>query len=337
MTDKTIPLLTAATEIDGNTLFIIDSGTQTFKCEADVIALFMRESLLPAGMISDFAGAEANVPSGWLICGGQDVSRTTYARLFLAIGTTYGTGDGSSTFTLPDCRGRVRAGKDNMGGTAANRITNAVAGFIGTVLGAFGGDQTTTPAGNIGGSQSIAHTHNIFHHHTMAHTHNMAHVHIWAAQTGATFPDWYCKSSQDPSRTSFSSSTDDKILNSAASTANTGSSLVVSTAQRIAGGAAQLYTTGVLGSASGSGTSANTDAASTSTTSSPSDYGDSGGMSTAATVNGSNFTFTGTASRNHEPVHPRNRHRDFQVTAEHVRRFFPVEQSNGGSRRDDRF
>ena len=46
-----------------------------------------------------------------------------YDRLFDAIGTTYGAGDGSTTFRLPDCRGRVTAGKDNMGGTSANRMS----------------------------------------------------------------------------------------------------------------------------------------------------------------------------------------------------------------------
>jgi microcystin-dependent protein len=64
---------------------------------------------LPSGMIVDFAGASA--PSGWLICDGSAVSRTTYSALFTAISTTYGAGDGSTTFNLPDFRGRVSVGK----------------------------------------------------------------------------------------------------------------------------------------------------------------------------------------------------------------------------------
>lgn len=72
------------------------------------------------GTVLDFAGAVA--PAGWLLCDGSSVSRTTYANLFAVIGTTHGSGDGSTTFSLPDGRGRVAAGKDNMGGTSAGRL-----------------------------------------------------------------------------------------------------------------------------------------------------------------------------------------------------------------------
>jgi microcystin-dependent protein len=103
------------------------------------------------GTILDFAGAAA--PTGWLLCYGQAVSRTTYAPLFAAIGTTYGAGDGSTTFNLPDCRGRVHAGKDNMGGTAASRLTNSGTGnpgVDGSTLGATGGvDRVGLAAANL--------------------------------------------------------------------------------------------------------------------------------------------------------------------------------------------
>jgi microcystin-dependent protein len=92
------------------------------------------------GVVMDYAGSTA--PDGWLMCYGQSISRTTYYRLFAAIGVTYGAGDGSTTFNLPDCRGRVTAGKDNMGGTAAGRLTNSGAGnpgIDGAALGANGG------------------------------------------------------------------------------------------------------------------------------------------------------------------------------------------------------
>lgn len=62
----------------------------------------------PVGSISLFAGTTA--PTGWLICDGSAVSRTTYANLFSVIGTTYGTGDGSTTFNIPDLQGRVPVG-----------------------------------------------------------------------------------------------------------------------------------------------------------------------------------------------------------------------------------
>jgi len=65
---------------------------------------------LIAGVISIFGGTVA--PSGWMICDGAAVSRTTYAELFAAIGTTYGTGNGTSTFNIPDFRGRVPTGFD---------------------------------------------------------------------------------------------------------------------------------------------------------------------------------------------------------------------------------
>jgi microcystin-dependent protein len=76
-----------------------------------------------------------------LLCFGQAVSRTTYSALFTIVSTTYGAGDGSTTFNLPDLRGRTVAGLDNMGGTAASRLTNAISGLTGTTLGAVGGDQ----------------------------------------------------------------------------------------------------------------------------------------------------------------------------------------------------
>ena len=59
----------------------------------------------PVGMISPFGGSTA--PDGWLVCDGSAVSRTDYADLFAVVGTTYGAGDGSTTFNLPDCNGRV--------------------------------------------------------------------------------------------------------------------------------------------------------------------------------------------------------------------------------------
>ena len=63
------------------------------------------------------------------------------SSLFSAIGSTYGSGDGSTTFNVPDFRGRIAAGQDNMGGSAASRLTTAVSGVDGTTVGASGGDQ----------------------------------------------------------------------------------------------------------------------------------------------------------------------------------------------------
>lgn len=96
-------------------------------------------TMTPSGVIVPFAGS--NAPSGWLLCAGQAVSRTQYAGLFLTISTTYGVGDGSTTFNLPDLRGRTIAGLDNMGGSAASRLTAGVSGINATTLGAVGGDE----------------------------------------------------------------------------------------------------------------------------------------------------------------------------------------------------
>ena len=107
-----------------------------------------------SGMVMPFAGLTA--PSGWLMTYGQEVSRVTYADLYTAIGTTYGVGDGSTTFTLPDLRGRVVAGQDDMGGTSANRLTSALNG---DTLGATGGAEDVTLTAAQSGLP--AHTHSI--------------------------------------------------------------------------------------------------------------------------------------------------------------------------------
>lgn len=110
---------------------------------------------MPPGAVMPYAGATA--PSGWLLAFGQNVSRSTYATLFGIVGTTYGAGDGSTTFGLPDLRGRVIAGQDDMGGTSANRLTNQTGGLDGDTLGATGGAETHT----LTEAQMPAHTHSI--------------------------------------------------------------------------------------------------------------------------------------------------------------------------------
>jgi microcystin-dependent protein len=99
-------------------------------------------AVTPAGIVSPFAGTTA--PSGWLLCDGQLASRTIYSGLYAAIGDTYGAGDGSTTFNVPDLRGRVIAGQDDMGGTSANRLTGQTGGIDGDTLGAIGGAETHT-------------------------------------------------------------------------------------------------------------------------------------------------------------------------------------------------
>ena len=89
---------------------------------------------VPSGVIWAYGGATP--PSGWFMCFGQAVSRTTYADLFTAISTAYGVGDSSTTFNVPDLRGRFGLGKDNMGGSSANRVTATEADNLGQGSGA---------------------------------------------------------------------------------------------------------------------------------------------------------------------------------------------------------
>ena len=85
---------------------------------------------LPPGAMMQFAGAAA--PAGWALCQGQAVSRTsaTYRALFAAIGSTYGGGDGTTTFNLPDMRRRVPVGAGGMG-----------TGTLGSARGSTGGEE----------------------------------------------------------------------------------------------------------------------------------------------------------------------------------------------------
>ena len=85
----------------------------------------------PIGSVTQFAGPTGSVPSGWLLCTGQAVSRTTYADLYALIGDTYGAGNGTSTFNLPNLKGRIPVGLDS-GQTEFN------------VLGETGGAKTHT-------------------------------------------------------------------------------------------------------------------------------------------------------------------------------------------------
>ena len=78
---------------------------------------------IPVGAVLPLAGNYE--PPGWFICDGRAVSRTTYSVLYSITGTKFGSGDGSTTFNIPDMRGRVPAGKDNLGGISANRLTPA--------------------------------------------------------------------------------------------------------------------------------------------------------------------------------------------------------------------
>lgn len=105
---------------------------------------------IQAGSVIDFAGT--NPPIGWLLCAGQTLSRSDYPDLFAAIGTTYGAPSGA-TFNLPDCRGRVSAGRDVDQGGFADRLTTPNS----RTLGASGGAQSVA----LTTAQLAAHTHEV--------------------------------------------------------------------------------------------------------------------------------------------------------------------------------
>ncbi len=83
--------------------------------------------------------SSASVPTGYLECNGQAVSRSTYSALFAIVGTTYGAGDGSSTFLVPNLSDNITVGKSN------NKA-----------LASTGGANTTASGGNVGGSTANA-------------------------------------------------------------------------------------------------------------------------------------------------------------------------------------
>ena len=161
----TLSSISTANITDANvtTAKIADSAVTTAKINnAAVTSAKLASGLaFTAGMLMPYAGATA--PTGWLLCYGQSLDRTTYADLFAAIDTTYGSADGSS-FNLPDLRGRVVAGQDDMGGSSANRLTNPTSdttgGIDGDVLGGTGGFEThlnlSTQSGLVGHTHGVS-------------------------------------------------------------------------------------------------------------------------------------------------------------------------------------
>lgn len=115
-------------------------------------------SALPKGVVVPYTGATA--PSGWLLCDGSDVSRTTYADLFAVIGTTYGVGDGSTTFTLPDLRSKFIAGKGAAGwsdalGEAGGSADAVVVAHEHTFSGNTASDSHSHPYFNYGSNVTV--------------------------------------------------------------------------------------------------------------------------------------------------------------------------------------
>lgn len=106
---------------------------------------------VPAGCVAHFAMSSA--PTGWLKANGALVSRTTYAALFAAIGTTFGVGDGSTTFALPDLRGEFLRGWDDGRGVDSARVLGSAQGGANAAH--------THGAGTLAAASAGGHTHTI--------------------------------------------------------------------------------------------------------------------------------------------------------------------------------
>lgn len=116
--------------------FILASEDHTTNSWVKVLTVNSTDTvngLSPVGTLISYAGT--SIPKGWLLCNGSAVSRTTYSRLFSIIGTKYGTGNGSSTFNLPNCNGRVLQGT-----TTSGSVGTYLSAGLPNIIGTFDGN-----------------------------------------------------------------------------------------------------------------------------------------------------------------------------------------------------
>lgn len=187
---QTITAATSLASSDPNTVdatVLLDESITTAKIADEAVTLGKLDPALAAMLVTIPAGAVFcfamdTPPAGYLECDGSAVSRATYATLFAAIGTTWGVGDGSTTFNLPDFRGEFLRGWDNGKGTDAAR--------------AFASSQS---------GANEAHTHSVSGNTATdgSHTHRMTYVRGSEGSGGVTDPDGF-----------LSLVSDDKLSNS---------------------------------------------------------------------------------------------------------------------------
>ena len=161
MADKIISQLQLRSAVTDDLSFSSDDGTQSYRITAAQIRdyiLALIPPAVPVGAILPFAGTAA--PTGYLLCQGQAVSRVTYSALFAEIGITHGQGDGSSTFNIPDYRGRFLRGIDGIAGRDPDAASRAAMNT---------GGQTGNNVGSVQGHAFQTHTHI-----QNAHSHNFA-------------------------------------------------------------------------------------------------------------------------------------------------------------------
>ena len=134
-------LATVVLTVDPNVTLATELFVTTITDALDLRLTAVETSVLPAGVILDYAGGV--ISSDFFLCDGAEYDELIETTLFAAIGSVYNTGgETAGFFRVPDVRGRVTAGKDNMGGVAANRLTVGSKSLIdGSTLGASGGVQ----------------------------------------------------------------------------------------------------------------------------------------------------------------------------------------------------
>lgn len=144
----------AILEADVPSIFVktsFQSFTDTQKKQArnniGAIAYADLPSSVPTGTLAPFAGT--TIPADWLLCNGANVSRTTYAALFKVIGTAWGAGDGSTTFTLPNASGRVL-----QGGSSAAYLAAGLPNITGRWNSVNGGYTVATDSIYVSGSNA---------------------------------------------------------------------------------------------------------------------------------------------------------------------------------------
>ncbi len=166
---------------------------------------------------------------GWALCDGSTRPRTDPLWLAVSAAWDWGNGNGTTTYTLPDLRGRSVFGQDNMGGVAANRVSTAGSGVDGATLGASGGSQLLQQHGHAVPIVDAGHTHGIT---DGGHTHTYDRFTQLVGATGT-------------------------VLGAAATAANTGDYIGTNTGNSTTGIAgANINTTGITASASNSGAGA---------------------------------------------------------------------------------
>lgn len=110
-------------QTNGGVVYVKTTGVTSSTGWLDVPTMSGATAALPTGTIQMYGGASA--PTGWLLCNGSAISRSVYSTLFSAIGTSYGAGDGSTTFNIPDLVGRVPVGLSSGGPSIINTLGNS--------------------------------------------------------------------------------------------------------------------------------------------------------------------------------------------------------------------